>query len=124
MEKIRLESGRSRCPVAGSLDVMGDRWTLLVVRDLAMGASRFKDFAASPEGIPTNILSERLSRLLAYGIVEQVEVSPGAKRKAYALTERGRELVVVMRALKDWGLRHLEGAAVPPVEEQGEMVAR
>jgi len=53
---------RSPCPVACSLDLIGDKWTLLVIRDLLFGRSRFKDFAASPEGIPTNILSERLGR--------------------------------------------------------------
>ena len=58
---------RSQCPVACSLDLIGDRWTLLVVRDLFPGKSRFGDFASSPEGIPSNILAERLKRLEAAG---------------------------------------------------------
>ena len=95
---------RSPCPVACSLDLFGDRWTLLVVRDLVLGRSRFKDFTASPEGIPTNILSDRLERLLAGGIVEQMPTSEGAKRQAYRLTEKGAALRPVLKAIRDWGL--------------------
>lgn len=62
-----LPSKRSPCPVAFSLDIFGDRWTLLVIRDLFYGRTRFKEFAGSPEGIPTNILTDRLERLLARG---------------------------------------------------------
>ena len=94
---------RSPCPVACSLDLFGDRWTLLVVRDLVLGSTRFKEFTASPEGIPTNILSERLERLLASGIVEQVPASEGAKRQADCLTEKGAALRPGLTAIRDWG---------------------
>jgi DNA-binding HxlR family transcriptional regulator len=90
--------------VACALDLFGDRWTLLVVRDLVLGRSRFKEFTASPEGIPTNILSDRLERLLANGIVEQVPTSEGAKRQGYCLTEKGAALRPVLKAIRDWGL--------------------
>jgi len=89
---------------------MGDRWTILVVRDLFLGRSRFKDFTASPEGIPTNILSERLDRLQRRGIVEQVPVPGCSKRQAYALTEKGRALGPMLIAMRDWGLTWEEGA--------------
>ena len=95
---------RSPCPVACSLDVFGDRWTLLIIRDLILGGSRFKDFTASPEGIPTNILSDRLERLLASGIVEQTPTAEGAKRFAYRLTEKGAALRSVVKAMRDWAL--------------------
>jgi len=95
---------RSPCPVACSLDVFGDRWTLLVVRDLLLGRSRFKDFTASPEGIPTNILSDRLDRLLASGIVEQIPAADGSKRLAYRLTKKGSALRPVLIAMRDWAL--------------------
>ncbi len=95
---------RSPCPVAYSLDIFGDRWTLLVIRDLFFGRTRFKDFAASPEGIPTNILTERLERLLARGIVEQIPAEDGTKRLAYRLTKKGKALGRVLRAMRDWGL--------------------
>ncbi len=96
---------RSPCPVACALDVLGDRWTLLVIRDLLLGRSRFKDFAASPEGIPSNILSERLGRLLRHGLAEQVPAEDGTMRLGYRLTEKGRALGPVLRTLRDWGLK-------------------
>jgi DNA-binding HxlR family transcriptional regulator len=91
------------------LDITGDRWSLLVVRDLFMGRSRFKDFSASPEGIPTNILSERLERLLRHGVVEQIAVDDSAKRLAYRLTAKGRALGPVLEAMRDWGLAWEKG---------------
>lgn len=95
---------RSPCPVACSLDIFGDRWTLLIVRDLLLGGTRFKDFAASPEHIPTNILAERLERLLETGVVEQIPAEDGTKRLAYRLTEKGKALGPVLEAVRDWGL--------------------
>jgi DNA-binding HxlR family transcriptional regulator len=95
---------RSPCPVACSLDIFGDRWTLLIVRDLFLGRTRFKDFTASPEGIPTNILADRLERLLAYGITEQMPAEDGTKRLAYRLTKKGKALGSVLKAMRDWGL--------------------
>jgi len=95
---------RSPCPVAFSLDIFGDRWTLLVIRDLFFGRTRFKEFAASPEGIPTNILTDRLERLLARGIIEQIPAKDGTKRLAYSLTKKGKALGPVLRAMRDWGL--------------------
>lgn len=103
---------RSPCPVACTLDVLGDRWTLLVVRDLFLGRARFKDFEASPEGIPTNILSERLERLLRAGIVEQIPAGEGAKRFAYQLTTKGKALAPVLVAIRDWGLKWEKGTRV------------
>lgn len=95
---------RSPCPVACSLDLFGDRWTLLIIRDLFCGRKRFKDFTASPEGIPTNILAERLERLLTHGIVEHIPAEDGTKRLAYRLTEKGKDLGPVLKAMRDWGL--------------------
>jgi DNA-binding HxlR family transcriptional regulator len=95
---------RSLCPVACSLDIFGDRWTLLVIRDLFFGRSRFKDFTASPEGIPTNILTERLERLLAHGIIEQIPAEDGMKRLAYRLTKKGKAIGPMLKAMRDWGL--------------------
>lgn len=100
---------RSPCPVACALDIFGDRWTLLVVRDLVIGKSRFKDFAASPEGVPTNILSDRLNRLLEHGVVTQVSAGEGSKHLAYRLTKKGQALFPVLRAMRDWGLEWEKG---------------
>ena len=101
---------RSPCPVACSLDLLGDRWTLLVVRDLMFGRSRFKDFTASPERIPTNILSDRLARLLRHRIVDQIPAEDGTKRLAYRLTAKGAALRPVLEAMRDWGLAHAPGS--------------
>ena len=90
--------------MACSLDIFGDRWTLLVIRDLFFGRTRFKDFAASPEGIPTNILAERLERLLARDIIKQSPAEDGTKRLAYRLTKKGKELGPILKAMRDWGL--------------------
>lgn len=96
--------------MACALDLFGDRWTLLVIRDLFLGRSRFKDFISSPEGIPTNILSDRLERLLERGIIHQVPAIEGGKRMAYALTEKGESLRRVLMSIRDWGLKWEEGA--------------
>lgn len=100
---------RSPCPVACGLDIFGDRWTLLVVRDLMLGAERFKQFVHSPEGIPTNILSDRLARLLQHDVVEQVAAADGTKHPAYRLTEKGRGLIPILEAMRDWGLKWEKG---------------
>jgi DNA-binding HxlR family transcriptional regulator len=103
---------RSPCPVACALDLVGDRWTLLVIRDLLLGRARFRDFAASPEGIPTNILSDRLERLLEHGVVQQIPAPDGTKRYAYRLTRKGEALRPLLKAMRDWGLAWVEDAKV------------
>lgn len=100
---------RSPCPISCSLDIFGDRWSLLVVRDLVLGSSRFKDFTASPEGIPTNILSERLERLQLHGILNRVAIGETSKRFAYELTEKGNALRPVLRAMVEWATKWEEG---------------
>ena len=101
---------RSPCPVSCSLDLLGDKWTLLVVRDLILGRARFKEFVASPERIPTNILSDRLERLCQAEVVQQVPASDGSKRMAYELTPKGKALRPLIVAMKNWGLRWMDGS--------------
>lgn len=108
----RKISRRSPCPVACSLDIFGDRWSLLIVRDLILGRSRFKDFIKSPEGIPTNILTDRLKKLLDHGIVKTVPIGKGAKRLGYRLTEKGKALGTTLRAVRNWGLEWEKGTRV------------
>ena len=105
----RKSKRRSVCPVACTLDLVGDRWTLLVVRDLFCGKTHFKEFAASPEGIATNILTDRLDRLLEAELVEQYPSPLNPNRFAYRLTERGRSLGDMLQAISAWGLEHLDG---------------
>ena len=110
--KNTAQERRSPCPVACALDLFGDRWTLVIIRDLILGKTRFKDFVGSPERIPTNILSNRLERLQQRGIIRQVPANEGAKRMAYELTEKGASLRPVLREIRDWGLKWEEGTQV------------
>lgn len=105
----RKSTSRSTCPIACALDLVGDRWTLLVLRDLLRGRSRFGELLESPEGIPTNILADRLKRLEAAGIVDSTPYQDNPPRKAYALTAKGEDLKTVMGALASWGKRHIAG---------------
>lgn len=105
---------RSSCPIAGSLDLLGDRWTLLIVRDLLRGRQRYGEFASAPEGIPTNILADRLVRLEECGIVTSETYQENPPRYAYSLTGRGRELKPLIAALGKWGERHVPGTRIPP----------
>lgn len=103
----RSNTKRSVCPVACSLDLLGDRWTLLVVRDLFVGKTHFRDFLQSPEGIATNILADRLARLVKLGLVQTVESDQRTGAKQYQLTTKGRSLMPVLEVLRDWGLAHI-----------------
>jgi DNA-binding HxlR family transcriptional regulator len=106
---------RSRCPIAGALDLVGDRWTLLVMRDLLFyDKRRFADFLASPEGIATNILTDRLQRLERCGLVERRRYLERPSREEYRPTTRAWELVPVLRELIRWGQRHVPGTAKRP----------
>jgi DNA-binding HxlR family transcriptional regulator len=104
---------RSRCPVACVLDIVGDRWSLLVIRDLMRGKRRYAEFLASPEGIPSNILAERLKRLKRAGVIASRRYSQHPPRVEYLLTDKGEDLRPIMRAMADWGVRHVEGAVLP-----------
>jgi DNA-binding HxlR family transcriptional regulator len=104
---------RSTCPVAGALDLIGDKWTLLVVRDLMRGKRRYGDLAASSERIPTNILADRLRRLEHGGVVERVQYNARPPRYEYRLTERGEELRPAITSLAAWGLRYVPGTRPP-----------
>ncbi len=102
---------RSPCPIACSLDLFGDKWTMLVIRDLALGKTSFKDFASGPENIPTNILSDRLSRLMNSDLIGQSPVEGDGRRFSYHLTPKGVALRPVLLALRDWGLQWIDGTA-------------
>jgi DNA-binding HxlR family transcriptional regulator len=104
---------RSRCPVACTLDVLGDKWSLLVVRDVMRGKKRYAEFLESPEGIPTNILADRLKRLAARGVLRSHRYSAHPPRVEYLLTDKGEDLRPIVRAMAEWGVRH-EGGRMPP----------
>jgi len=95
------------CPVAKALEVVGDRWTLLIVRDLLRGAQRFQDFLASLPGIAPTILSDRLKLMEEHGLVTRAFYSDHPPRAVYVLTDKGQELGGVVGALATWGSRYL-----------------
>lgn len=110
MSPSRGPAPRSDCAIAGTLDVVGDRWSLLIVRDLLFcGELRFADLATSAEGVPTNTLADRLRRLEDAGILTREAYSDRPVRYRYRLTERGRDLASVLDAMATWGLAHLPG---------------
>lgn len=99
------------CPVARTVDLVGDRWSLLIVRDAMDGAASFTDFR-DRLGIARNILTDRLRRLVEHGILT-THTAPSGKRQVYALTEAGRDLFATIVALRQWGERHAFAAGEP-----------
>jgi DNA-binding HxlR family transcriptional regulator len=110
---------RSGCPVSMSLEVFGDRWSLLIVRDLMVrGFRTFHDFANSGEGIATNILADRLRSLAAAGVIQSEPDPEDGRRVNYRLTQKGIDLAPVMLDLLIWGAQHEEtGAPVALITE-------
>jgi len=123
----RTVLGAVECPVARALDVMGDWWSLLIVRDALDGVRRFGEFQRSL-GVAKNILSARLRALQAQGVLEQVPASDGSAFLEYQLTPKGRDLFEVVVSLRQWGERHTFGAkerhSVLVDKAQGKPVAR
>ena len=103
--------------MAKTLELVGERWTLLIVRELLVGPQRFTDLHAALGGIPRNLLADRLRDLEANGIIARAELPPPAARSVYELTEAGTALLPVIGALAQWGLAHL------PPPEPGETVS-
>lgn len=103
---------RSGCPVSVSLDILGDRWSLLIVRDLMVrGYRTFKEFQQSGEGIATNILADRLQKLEAAKIITAEPEETDGRRINYRLTEKGIDLAPVLLELLLWGARHEQTGA-------------
>jgi DNA-binding HxlR family transcriptional regulator len=95
------------CPVAATLDVVGDRWTMLILRDLFSGRSgKYKDLMKSLRGISPNLLAQRLKHLMAHGVLERFFYSEYPPRAEYRLTERGKELGPILRTMADWGCKY------------------
>ena len=98
---------RSPCPISSFLDLLGDKWTLLVVRDLLVGKTRFGEIEAGHEHIPTSILANRMKALVAHGIVTRVQYSERPTRFEYHLTEKGAALRPVLIAMSNWSEQNL-----------------
>lgn len=98
---------RSPCPIATTLDIIGDKWTLLIVRDLLLGKKTYSALQAAPEGIPTNILANRLKKMQENGLIDKTPYQDRPPRYHYRLTRKGKELAVVIKPILRWAKRHL-----------------
>ena len=105
------------CPVARTLDVIGEWWTILIIRDAVLGARRFEDFKAT--GIADNILSTRLKKLVEEGLFERKLYQQHPARYEYLLTEKGRGLLPVVVALRSWGKKWTEGQDTTQLTHKG-----
>ena len=108
------------CPVARTLSLVGDRWTLLILRDCFLGLTRFEDFARSTKAT-RHIVSSRLTRLVEAGLLERKPYQSRPPRYEYLLTAKGRELAPALETFRDWGKTHLPvrrsaKAALQPTE--------
>jgi DNA-binding HxlR family transcriptional regulator len=100
---------RSSCPITNVLDLLGDKWTLLVIRDLFLGKRRYQEFLDSPEAMASNILAERLNRLLAAGLIHQHAYQRNPVRHEYSLSKRGKDLEPILEAIIAWGKKQYPG---------------
>ena len=99
---------RSRCPLSSALDIFGDKWSLLIIRDLAMyGTRTYSEFLEAAEKISTNILASRLKVLGEFGLIEHLNPDASSRGNPYKLTESGNALVPVGFAYREWALKYL-----------------
>ena len=105
---------RSGCPIATTLDMVGDRWSLVLVRDMVVGKTKFGEFLASPERVPTNILTDRLKRMEQAGLVVKRAYQTNPARFQYELSEKGMALLTVLQDMCRWANKYVPGTWTPP----------
>jgi DNA-binding HxlR family transcriptional regulator len=114
LSTLKSRADKSGCPISYSLDIFGDRWTLLVLRDLILhGKTRFHEFLASEEGIASNILSDRLQRLECLGIIQRERDPEDGRQKFCRVTEKGLSLTPILLEIAAWGASNDEKTAAP-----------
>lgn len=122
---IKLDfAPRSGCPIATTLDIVGDRWSLVILRDLLTGKSRFSQFLDSPERISTNILSDRLTAMERHGLVEKTAYQTRPMRYEYRLTVEGTALLPVLQSVCRWANAHIPGTWTPPASFMNRAIDR
>jgi DNA-binding HxlR family transcriptional regulator len=114
----KMKFKRSSCPITNVLDTLGDKWTLLVIRDLVLGKRRYQEFTSSPERIASNILADRLKKLETAGLIARQAYQQSPVRYEYLLTEKGEGLKPVLEAIIVWGKKHYPGTKRFPRVEQ------
>ena len=113
--KKSTKTQRSTCPIANALDVLGDRWSLIIIRDLMFREKReYGELLNSEEGISTSVLASRLEQLQCGGIIKKSNHPHDQKKYCYHLTEKGIELMPLMIDLTLWGIQHIPGTSAPP----------
>jgi DNA-binding HxlR family transcriptional regulator len=113
---VKERQRRSDCPISSALDLFGDKWSLLVMRDVLLrGKSHYRDFLASEEGIATNILADRLARLEIAGLIQRTSDDPHSGRQEYHTTAKGKDLIPLLLEIMAWSAKHDPRAAVPAV---------
>jgi DNA-binding HxlR family transcriptional regulator len=109
-----IDSQRSPCPIATTLDLAGDKWTFVIVRDMLTGKSRFGEFLTSPEAIPTNILTERLRRMERTGLLVRSAYQTHPPRYEYHLSKKGTALLPILQEMCRWANAFIPGTWTPP----------
>jgi DNA-binding HxlR family transcriptional regulator len=105
---------RSACPISSALDLFGDKWSLLVMRDLLFrNKLHYREFLASEEGIATNILADRLARLEQAGLIEKTGDDPRSGKQAYFATAKGKDLIPMLLQMMLWSAEHNPQTAAP-----------
>lgn len=114
MTKAQPKDPRSGCPIATTLDIVGDRWTLVILRDMINGKKRFSEFLNGPERIATNVLADRLTLIEAAGLAKRRAYQQRPKRFEYVLTRKGRDFLPVLQEICLWANRHYPKTWTPP----------
>jgi len=109
-----LKEPRSGCPIATTLDIVGDRWSLVILRDMLNGKTRFSEFLQSPEHIATNVLADRLAAMAAAGLIKRNAYQTRPERFEYVLTDKGRDLHAPLQAICRWANKHYPETWTPP----------
>ena len=111
---MKQSKQRSDCPISSALDIFGDRWSLLVMRDLLFrNKLHYRDFLASEEGIATNILADRLARLEQAGLIEKTEDDPRSGKQVYSATTKGADLIPLLLEMMLWSAKHNPQTTAP-----------
>ncbi|NQW12145.1 MAG: helix-turn-helix transcriptional regulator [Alphaproteobacteria bacterium] len=114
MNRLTERKSRSGCPIATTLDIVGDRWTLVILRDMLTGKKRFSEFLDSPERITTNVLTDRLVLMEAAGLVAKTPYQLRPRRFDYVLTPKGEALLPVLQEVSRWANRFMPDTWTPP----------
>lgn len=119
---IKVENNRSTCPISTALEILGDPWSLIIIRDLFLNRTTFSDFRNGPEKIATNILTNRLNKLINYGIIDYVVNPKNKKIKIYYLKDSGIDLYPLLYEFSMWSKKYIDMKFHPLAEDWYKLV--